>query len=173
MPHWTVEMKQIDSKSRKKLSIQFFWVLERCVSPSQDYSTCPFFWNPPAFKVHKSMLLTSLALHLVYTVKTIKWKSKNIRQGETSESTSIYKANFNIFPMCLLPFKHTNKNYFNTPNWTYPDFQHYLTSHNTLHSTLRTNTSFCSRWLHPFKKKEPNAPMTSVWEYPLYKPLAQ
>ena len=79
---------------------QFFWVLERCVSPSQDYRTYPFFWNPPAFKVHnKSMLLTSPALHLMYTVKTIKWKSKTIQQGEASGSTSIYKANFSIFPM--------------------------------------------------------------------------
>lgn len=76
------------------------WALERCLGPSQDYRTCPFFWNPPGFKVHKSMLLTSPALHLTYTVKTIKWKSKNIQQG--AESTWIYKANFNIFLISLL-----------------------------------------------------------------------
>lgn len=78
------------------------WVLERCLRPSQDYMTCPFFWNPPSFKLRKSMLLTSPALHLTYTVKPIKWKSKNIQQWKTSESTWIYKANFSIFPKSLL-----------------------------------------------------------------------
>lgn len=78
------------------------WDLERCLGPSQDYMTCPFFWNPPGFKLHKSMLLSSPALLLTYTVKTIKWKSKNIQQEETSGSTWIYKANFTIFPISLV-----------------------------------------------------------------------
>lgn len=77
------------------------WVLERCLGPSQDYMTHPFFWNPPGFKLHnKSMLSTSPALHLTYTVKTIKWKSKNIQQGQTSEVPEFTKptSEFSLCP---------------------------------------------------------------------------
>lgn len=89
------------------------WVLERCLGPSQDYMTCPFFWNPPGFKLpNTNMLIASPALHLMYTVKTIKWKStrKNFRKYLNLQSQLHYFP----FILSLLPFKPNNKKSLNT-----------------------------------------------------------
>lgn len=143
-------MKQTDSISSEKLSIQLFPGLERCIKSTSRLQDVSILLKSTCFQSSQQ----EYATHQPSTAL-----NKHSRDNQTRKQTYPTrrnfreyfncKANFSIFPICLLPSKHKNKNHLSNTNLNLScGFQHHTTQHCTL------KHKFLCQMITSFKKNK-------------------